>query len=195
MDAKQYCEVISTFQRYFELFEKKRAWLKTSFNHGRITVEGEKNDDYIYVIRSKHGIICEATPFSDDPEHWSNSGAFIGRTVVSPWNLHNSIILNNSPTCTYSHEFVIGNGYGVDSVLHDDLLDATCVEDLEGIIFQQSMISDYSEEYGIACLHKAGLLLNKLITFKLRLTSHLGSTDTTVLGLMHELKEYMKYVR
>lgn len=198
MDAKQYCEVITTFERYFLLFEKKRGQLKTTFENGRIGLESDRymNDGAnTFIVRSKHGIICDATPYSTDPEHWSNDGNFIGRTIVSQWDKHNTLVLNNGGNCKYSHEFVIGNGYGVDSVLHDDLLDATCVEDLEGIIFQQSMISDFSEEYGIACLHKAGLLLKKMITFNLRLTSHLGSTDETVLGLIQELKEYMKYVR
>lgn len=198
MDAKQYCEVITTFERYFLLFEKKRGYLKSKFNNGSIALERHRymNDGAdTFVIRSKHGIICDATPYTSDPDHWSNDGTFIGRTIVSPWDKHNSLVLNNSTSCKYVNEFVIGNGYGVDSVLYDDLLDATCVEDLEGIIFQESLVSDFSEEYGVACLHKAGLLLKKMITFKLRLTSHLGSTDKTVLGLMQELKEYMKYVR
>lgn len=197
MDAKQYCEVISVYQRYFELFDKKRGGLKTNFNHGRIALENQKftDDGPTYVIRSKHGILCEATPCNSNPEHWSKNGTFIGRTVVSPWMNHNSLILNNSIDCKYQHEFVVGNGYTGNSEIYDELLDAQCIEDVEGMVFQQSMISDFSEEYGIACLHKAGLLLRGLVTFNLRLTSHLGSTDDTVIGLMGELKEYMKYVR
>ena len=195
MDAKQYCEVISVFERYFLLFDKKGGQLKTTFENGRIGLEQNRDGATNFVVRSKHGIICDATPPSTDPNHWSNDGTFVGRTIVTTWANNNSLVLNNSTNCKYSHEYVIGNAYGVDPVLYDELLDATCVEDLEGIIFQESLISDFSEEYGVACLHKAGLLLQKLITFKLRLTSHLGSTDKTVLGLMNELKEYMKYVR
>ena len=198
MDAKQYVETITTFERYFKLFSEKEGQLRTTFEHGRISLEGLRgdiNDDPTYKIRTKHGILCNARPLSSVPGHWSRGGTFLGRTVLNTWGTSYSLVLNNSKYCKYQHAFVIGNGYSAESAQYDELEPVTCIDDIESIVFQQSMLHDHSEEYGIACLHNAGLILKDLITFDLSLTSHLGSTEKTILGITHELKEYMKYVR
>lgn len=196
MVASELLDVINTYNRYYGLLLEKRGQLKCTFEHGRIAVEMNRaSDDNEIVIRSKHGILGSAQLFSTDPEHWSNSGTFIGRTVRGTWNNHNNLVLNNSSKCKYQHDLVIGVGYGAGSTQFDDIHQVQSLSDLESIIFQQSLVSDFSEEYGIACLHKAGLIPLNVLTFNIRLTSHLGSTDETLLGLCDELKKYMHYVR
>lgn len=196
MVAKDYLELIKVLQRYFKLANSKNWDLKTNFVHGRYELQksGYRLGDDNFMVRSKHGIIVSVRPHHNDPEHWSKGGTFLAKTVLNRWKNHNTLVLNNSTECTSSYDFVVDLGFGFISQNHKELPQIE-LEDLESVIFQQSLVDDYSEEYGIACLHKSGLIDLDHLTFEIRLSSHLGSTEKTLLGIRDELKEYLKYVR
>lgn len=182
MTIEQYKKLIFLVQKYAKMYNTK-DFIRVKFDSFFVI----HNEDKLFKIMC-NGILIDF--LSSEP----NDGYALTKSSITHRGVNSRSLSINHPKCNLHHD--------IDFMVYDDTSSNKNIEcyfsdvsDVDAAMFQESLMHDYSTEYGVSLLIHKGVIPFELRNITIRLKNHLGSTEKYLIKVMNELDAYLKYMR